>query len=547
MTHFRHLHLWFLMILMVIFTSCVKDTIDLSKISKKIDWNPVFGFPISYGDISLKDFVGIMDTLGVIKAYPKDSLLYLLYKQNILSQSAADLLTIPEQNYQESFKGVDIDFPPLPIPFTDSIHFTRNINYTFGFSRNEEIDSVQVKTGTMNFNIQSGFLHTGWIKITLPTLKRNGKPIQQYIPITKADGTFSVNIPINIDNTSLVLTTTNGVHNQIPYIFEVVIYNKNGQPILINQQISAGIKIQNLKFGALYGYIGNFQLLDTKNHFSFNIFKNLNNINFAFKNPRLNLRFSNSFGLPVALQLLNTFAITNDNSSYPLTFSTDVNPKDIGYPNINNFREVKDSLIIDNSTSNFSQTLLHSPIFLNYEISATANPHGKTLNYVKDTSKLNIDFEIELPMDFKTTNYVQRDTMSFDMSTIGDVAIIKHLLIHSDFTNLIPFDLNVQIIFIDSKANHLDSLYTNDQQPLIASALVDFNGKVNQAVEKKTDVIFATDRINKIKNAKKAIVRAILTTAENGTKSVKFYSYSKLKVSLGILTELQVDYTNQIK
>ena len=172
----RRIKLWCLIGGVFILSSCIKDTIDTRKISGKIDWNPTFGIPMAYGDISLKDFIKVLDSLSIIKSYPTDSMLYITYRQNIISKSASEILTIPDQNYQEAFKGIDGDFPPLPIPITDSIHFIRNTQYTFGFSNGEEMDSVHIKTGNIVFNIQSGFQHTGWIKITLTSLKKNGIP-----------------------------------------------------------------------------------------------------------------------------------------------------------------------------------------------------------------------------------------------------------------------------------------------------------------------------------------------------------------------------------
>lgn len=533
--------------ILLILSSCIKDNVDLNKVSMKLDWNPVYGIPVAYGDITVKDFVNVLDSLGIIKIYPADSMLYLTYSQNVISKNASEIMQIPDQNFQEVFKNSDAGFPPLPGNLSDSIYFIRNTDYNFSFNNNEEIDSIHLKSGTILFNIQSSFQHAGWIRITLTSMKKNGRPLQIKIPITKSDGSFFSTVSVAIDDYALSFTTVNGTSNHMPYMYEVVLYNQNGQPLLANQEITTGIHINQTKFKSLFGYVGQYTVLDTLSNFKLNIFNTKDkNISLEFLNPKLHLYFENSFGLPISSSLQNTYAISN-NVNYPITFTPTVNPFILKAPALKNFTASKETLTIDNKSSNLDPVIAKAPQYVYFGIKANTNPIGKTSNFVLDTSKFNVECEVELPMYLKAKNYERNDTMKFDVSSsIPDISIVKQALIHTNFTNTIPISLSVQITMTDQQYKPLFVLYDDNQQPLIASGLVDNNGKVNSPGTKITDVKLTADQITQMPNVKFAIVKATITTSGNGANPVKFFSYSKLKVSMGIITELQIKNLNQL-
>jgi len=273
-----------------ILQSCVKNVIDMNKISNTVDWNPKFGLPVAYSNLSLKDIIESFDKNGIIKEDSVSKIMYLSYTSLLISKEAEDLITIPTQNYQEVFNGTDIPvFPPVT---PDTVSYQHNSNYTFNFTNGEQIDSVRFKAGTISFHVQSEFQHTGRVWITMPTCIKNGKALKFLIPVNKSDGSFDATIDADLNGYDLSLNPV----NQIPFTYLVVLDRNAGQPILATQKVTINVQIQNAMFQSLFGYIGNYAILPTtSDKIKIGLFDSYSSLNVEFSDPRIELDISNSF------------------------------------------------------------------------------------------------------------------------------------------------------------------------------------------------------------------------------------------------------------
>lgn len=110
-----------------------------------------------------------------------------------------------------------------------------------------------------------------------------------------------------------------------------------------------------------------------------------------------------------------------------------------------------------------------------------------------------------------------------------------------------PFDLNLQIYLCDSNLNHIDTVFTNNQQPIIKSAAVNNSGKATTATQTYIPVTFNNAAtIKKLINVKKAIVTTTVSTTGNGQKFVTFYSYYRLYVRFGVNASFKITNLNQL-
>jgi hypothetical protein len=532
-----------------IFSSCIKEEINLDHISDSVNWNIDYDAPLAYGSLSLKDIIHAVDNQGYIKE-DNNGLLYLVYRNNAFSQSAGNLLPIPSQHYSQVFTSVDADFPSWT--GQDSVKFSRSTYFDFSVSRTDaEIDSMYFKMGLLSLDTSINYPYPCRITITFPTLTRNGKPYSYTVNKTDNSTNYSNKntLPIILSGYKASFTSVAGVPNKIPATYNVVVKNSKGS-ISSSNSISMDADIQMATFSSIFGYLGQINDLmdETDQKITLDFFDNsMSNYNIEFEKSELTAYIHNSFGVPVQLQLGNTRTYSEKTSTYfPITFSpSTINPE---YPRANQVGStIHDTIHIQ---SNITSAIPTSPHYFYYDALAIANPLGKTgnPNFFTDTSKINIDLELTLPLKFKAGNLEVIDTMSFDLgSTFSDFSIIKRMVLFNTFTNSIPFDLKVQVFLANDKKIIFDSLYSSQNQPIIKSGV--FNnatGKYTFSSPNTLSTSFDSTRAKKLENAKYAFIRVSITTAENGQKIVGFYSDYRLNVSFKAQAELNVTSLNQL-
>ena len=78
---------------------------------------------------------------------------------------------------------------------------------------------------------------------------------------------------------------------------------------------------------------------------------------------------------------------------------------------------------------------------------AMTNPNGAVSeNFLRDSSRFNIDVEFGLPLYGKVANFAVQDTFDF---TVDNIDQVQQLLIRSDIINEFPMDAKMQIFFTD--------------------------------------------------------------------------------------------------
>lgn len=530
-------YLFFLLAAGFIAVSCIKEEIDLDKISDKMYWNPKLGIPVAYSTLSLEDLIESIDSEQMIKS-DSTKFLTLVYSNRILSNTAATIMKFDDQQFGEAIFASQLGIPAAPTQ--NPIVFTKPNSYPFTMSHGEIIDSLVIKTGTLSFNISSTYKHQGKLIIEIPQLKKNNKAFKDSVSITKSDGTFSTVTNFNVAGYKLVLEHPNVTDNKMSFNYTVKLIN-SGAGVTAGDRIGITIDFTNIAFSSLFGYLGNRQLINTLSEFSFPIFGEVSQPSLRFANPSIKIRSRSSFGLPANIELYNVEAINSkDNKTIPLTFSTGTNPFNIKSPQtIGGY--ANDSVIFNKNTTNLFTALEIGPNKIKYGIRSFANPAGKTLNYVTDSSKLAVDLDVELPLDLGCSKVEFKDTMDLDLSDVEDLEDkVKSLLLRTSFENGMPIDMNLQVYFLTETYQHVDTLFAAGSDNTINSGELNQAGKVIKPTRKILDSQFSKTEIEKLKTVRNAIVKASIATTGGGTTYVKFYSNYTLKVTFGVQTELEI-------
>ena len=419
------------------------------------------------------------------------------------------------------------------MPYSQTITFDSGVN-------GPKIDSVSFKTGDIALSLNSDFKYSGQIKIIIPGAKKNGVVFSKIIPFT-----YSGSVPVlsnaTYDLAGYNFDMTNGgtTFNEFLVNFEVTL-SGSGSPVLATDQITLTQTLSNLKFDKIFGDIGQMSLSPAVDSVDISIFKNvLGAGSFTLFDPKVKVLISNSYGVPINASLSQFEGYTPGTGSYAITGSP--NPLPILSPDFSQIGQIlQDSFSLNNSNSNIVSVINNTPKYLIYKINSLTNPAGGVThsNFVIDTSRFKVDMEIELPLWGTAMNFVLADTIPFEISeTIPDE--VESVLIRTYNSNGFPFDVDMQVYFVDSLYAKLDSLVIPNQLILNSATVNSTTGKVISPTATIYDGVLSKARLANLETSKFLLIKAIANTTNGGTTNVKIYSDYKIDVKLGLQVQVK--------
>ncbi len=518
----------FLLLSLFMLQSCIKkEEFDFDKIAA-FDYDPNIAVPLIHSKLTLRDILNDYDTNHLF-IEDGTNFLYLIYNSRIFSQRADELISITDQSINSSF-----NFSPGAIVLNDSASYTYSGNYSFTNSYSERYDSIRIKSGILNFNINANINHNSRIYITLPTAKKNGIPFKKTIIYNYTGG--SVNISQAFDLTGYTLSFNSG--NQIPVQYKITSYgdgNSDNSPYNINM----GESFQNISYRVIFGYLGQRTFSINQDSVLIEIFKNNIWGSLHFEDPKLHIYANNGYGMPMAVSfdLMEAYSPVNPPFVVPLTSSLLTGQWVVGYPNFAQLGQiVQTTKSLDKNNSNFDDALNISPRWIAYHINTLSNPSGNPAsdqNFVEDSSRFALDVQVELPMHGSAWDFRLQDTIDFSFGEDIDKAEWVKFKINTD--NGFPIDARVQIYFVDSLYHKIDSLLSPFEQIIYAAPIgpsPDY--RVTSTNHKYVETTVYKNRLTNLKNTYKMFVYSKLATINNGASTVKIYSDYNIDVKLGI-------------
>ncbi|MDA3952288.1 MAG: hypothetical protein PF485_01480, partial [Bacteroidales bacterium] len=417
----------FSLFIIVVFTQCMRDEFDINNLDTDIEIRAGVLTPLAYGSLSFDNIISEFDSSSFISS-DADGLLYITYSDSLFSFTANDLLEIPSQDFIEFF--IEADFTLLPgFPgwnTGDTLALDRTQKFAFTFGNGEKLDSMILNQGDMVFDISSEFQHTGNIIITCPNIRLNNVPFTQTIVIDDASGGFNYNTPFALDGHTIYLEDSAGNDTAfMPVDFHVELIS-SGAPIIAGEEIAITATIENLNFEAIFGYIGDYELVSEAGEIPLGFFENTLDGYIRFEAPIINLNIENSYGVPAEINISRFTGFNSNEDSIEMDL-TAINPFSYAYPKIIpdyiNSDILKNTTIsINKDSSNISDFLAFLPSRLEYNLSAASNPPSQTdsANFVTDESEVNIDLEFILPLWFKADSFALEDTMDINFFEDAD-------------------------------------------------------------------------------------------------------------------------------
>ncbi|MBL7813634.1 MAG: hypothetical protein JNL70_01425 [Saprospiraceae bacterium] len=477
----------------VLFSNCRLNPIDDIKTDIDQEWAlPIIDTEKSFGDI-----INGFDPKAFLQI-GTDSTVILRYKGNFIAQSSLDIFA---------------NFRNVAFPVTDSI-----MSVPFSLPSGVYIDYVNVKKGTLRWGLAPPTEPLN-VTIYIPQLTKNGVPFSR-----------------NFNHTSITLDTLEmagwqlAAKNDSIFIHTIARKISNGQPV--NLKNGAVYQIQNFEFAFAKGYFGQSVFDGPQDSIKIDFFDKWKNGSVRFDNPRMIVTLDNSFGVPVRSIMRQGEVVTLNGQRLtlqsPLTAGIDIN-----YPSINEIGKTKRTVVVfDKTNSNIAEIMSSNPVGIQYDIDGLTNPDNNTgiTGFMTDSSKFELQVEVEVPMIGKAQNFEVNDTFDINLAQATDVTQAEFKVVTD---NGMPIDLSLQGYFATANGTVIDSMYTA-KSPILRGASVNSSGLPINVVTTENFIKIDADKLKKIKYATKLIIRYAFSTTSSAAVPVRLTSTQKVRVRIGV-------------
>jgi len=485
---------------------------------------PQLAAPIAFGSLHIKDILNSQDS-QYVKVYP-DGLVYLSYSQTLKSGDVRGLISIPDQSLSRSFPLPAGTLPPNPQDVrSDSIVQVIDL----GLSP-EQLSEILFKSGTIDYSTSVSPANPNFkyeIIVSLPDFTSNTNIA--FVQRVSGLGSFSLQnykalLNNNQSNLKLVL---------------VIKQNASSVTITPGTVVNVDLSFKGMDFTYIKGFFGDQTVnipAETLNISTFDA--SLKGVNVSFAQPKINFIVTNDYGVPLTV-IFQTLEARKQGSSLAVQ-TNPLSPISVSSPTT-----LGTSSLTTVAVTNASQLMSFAPSQFYYNASVRIN-NGLTSanppNFMADTSKLRVNFNVEVPLYGHASNIILADTASIDLADI-DQSKIEKAFLKVKVSNEIPLDASVQFYLTDNSYYIIDSLLTTNQTAFIPGSKVDANGDLQTAGVFDQLIEIDASKISKVFTAKKIIIKARVTTSKdtNGNlPDVKFKSQYKMDVNLGLKANLKI-------
>jgi hypothetical protein len=503
-------------------------------------WDPNLAIPLAYGTFGVSDIFTYNDTANSVFIDENTGLVKLIYRSELLVASALDFVTLGQFDENVVFSGSDLNIPATG-SLTGTANTSNNQNMIIDVPNGVEIHSLHLKSGMLAVNVSTTLAHDVTALVTLPGVTVSGAPVQQTVTLNYQGAVPHSNTAmINLAGATMDCSLGNTTSNTVQVTLQNTITG-SGAGISGNESVSLNLSSTNMAFDLAYGYFGQQTVVDLQDSILIKLFDNGTGSGyFELTNPSLRLFVESSMGLPIRLNIndLRTISVLNDQeftlNNYPAVHN-------INFPAI---LGVAVETMIEFTTTNtpdLANVITPVPQYLAYGFTALTNPDGPgaTLNFLRDTSKIKVRSELELPLEGFASGFGVKDTFNFGLG-VG-AKNIEYVMLRLIIDNGFPVEMDAQITFMNE---NYATLFTAWDSPVrvVDSGVTDVNGVVVQRKTAITDITIDGSDLELLKQAKFVEVRATAQTRDAQNSSViKIYDWYTIKLKLGMQIQANFD------
>ncbi len=285
------------------------------------------------------------------------------------------------------------------------------------------------------------------------------------------------------------------------------------------------------------GFLGQQILTLGPEEVNFDLFKNIQSGSISLKDVNVGIDIENGVGVNARLNLYELTAVNSKkNQSVSLTNALINSPQNLARATDPPLTPSLLSFLLNDGNSNIKNLVEVLPDKMKYKIDLFINPDGNISNYTDFAyynSPLNVNLNVSMPLSFQAVGLVFQDTVDFDLSNASAKGLdaIKDGVFTVFADNGFPLQANLQLYLYDEWGGFLDSLIVAPHT--ISAAPLNSNCKVSEVLRSTLQVQADANKMDRIRTAKKAIVRAVFDT--------------KSSVPCGIYTKIYNSYNLSVK
>ncbi len=514
----------YLIIILLAVLSCKKE-------NDKTQWDIEVVGPLFHATLTMSNFLGDKSIVTT-----SDNAQILAYDSTFSNFNLDTLSELPDTTITTVTRF------PFNQLFQPGSQFPSNNNETqLGFG-NVGLTEAFIKSGSIQIEIKNT-LHSKIIfEYKIPGATLNGVPFFVTAEVDSASFTNPKYFSHTYDLTGyhFNLTGTTGTSfNTISYDIKTI-SDPNGHPFNVN----ANDTVVNLKANLLSvvplfvrGYLGQ-SSQSTVNNLDFGIGDLVDGGTVELDSIRLNLDLTNYIGADEQIYIsLMRSVNTRTNTIVNLVAPNFLNH----YLNINRARlypALTDSLVpfnysiqLDQTNSNIQDLIENLPEKFDYDLNLSLNPQGNISgnnDFLFTDRLVTSRLRLTMPLRFALNQLMMVDTIPFTLeggTNYDPVGTTNLKLIAS---NSFPFDINLQMLLLDSTQAIVDSMFVPD---LIRAAPYDINyrstGKTRTVIEVPVDI----NRKGRLLSVKRIIVRTKFNTPDY-PQLIQMYSDYRLDLKL---------------
>ncbi|HAQ21202.1 MAG TPA: hypothetical protein DCR40_18515 [Prolixibacteraceae bacterium] len=428
-------------------------------------------------------------------------------------------------------KNASISKGNLKIPPQTMLGSSGTVNFVFPEPDLKAYATV-LKKGTMSIKISNTSKVNGSINLTLPEVKKNGIPVTASVPLSGNSVTIDL-AGANLNFASDPIVS----YNRVPYSYNIQVISSTGYVDYVSTDvIKLDMTITSLEFKSVHGDFGKRSIQIDPNKFDLNV-DMLDNIdsNFKLANPKLELIFHNSIGMPASLAL----GLTASNKlGQKVVLTRTPSSFDIPVPANINAGTATGSMVFDRQNSNIVNFVALPPSGqISYSGKADFNKSNvvtpQNPNFLDLDAAFSIDLAMELPIELQISNMSFKDTSSISGEDYDQVESAE-LIINAK--NGIPLDVDVQLFFLDGSNKQIGS---SKKAKILSAAQVSSSGVITPTQTSQSFGLDASE-MNNLRKAKGIVFSGTISSPSGGTGVASLYSDSMIDLNVVIKAKVNL-------
>ncbi len=518
--------------------------------------SPKLVVPVVNSTISFRELAEREDVNTIIYTKPGDDKFYVAFRDTVALMDAASNYSFTDFSYTENFQLDASEVPGAPLPVGETYGpIEKYFEETYAPITGAEIASVKLTAGSFSCTLTNNFQNeiSGELEL-VSLLDPTSVPVKFQFNNILPSQTYTANIP-SLSNYSVNLNPGT-TYNTLGVKVTITIHSL-GNPITTLDNLNLTFNLSGLDFDYIFGKVNQTINIDDQT-FNLDVFKSTYIADQFLAEPRLTMKFENSYGIPLSFNIVELQA-QNTNSGQAVNLTNEGTPPTgsllVGQPNsIDRLLQIVDLPVVtemyaDNNNSNLENLLAIAPN--QYKLNSNVDIGDATPNhnyFIKKSSILRLMSEIEIPLvGWVETNAI-RDTIEEELPNLEkDLKMINNdnlkIGLKFKFINNMPLNVYFQLLFLDASNNLITKLYdTVNEELLIKSAQVDpTTGKASAPVTHYSTVTVSKSKYDLMQSAKKMVFQIRLTTGGATHQNVVIETTNTINAMLSLELEGDVN------